>query len=195
MNHIQIYDNILSKEVCNNIIEYFDGHPNVTQAHIGKGIRKDIKNGTNLTIDVNNCSKFMYDLLGSDIIPSLNAGILKYKKKFPFLEEVYFWDMEDGFNIQKFDGKEEGYFVRHCENDGIENPNDIVYGHRRMLVWMIYLNNAKSGTRFYYPTRDVKAKQGRLVIWPADWTHPHSGIIPNRGEKYLMTGWYAYKKR
>ena len=187
MNHIQIYDNILSKEVCNNIIEYFDGHPNVTQAHIGKGIRKDIKNGTNLTIDVNNCSKFMYDLLGSDIIPTLNIGIEKYKKSFPFLEEITYWEMDHTFNIQKFDGKEEGYFTRHCESDGtIKNT--------RMLVWMIYLNDAKSGTRFYYPRRDVKAKQGRLVIWPADWTYAHSGIIPNRGEKYLMTGWYSYQE-
>ena len=196
MNHIQVYDNILSKDVCNNIIEYFDGHPNRAKGHTGKGIRKDIKNGTNLIVLINDCSKFMYDLLGSDIIPSLNKGIVKYKKKFPFLEELNIWEMDDAFNIQKFDGKEEGYFVRHCENDGIENPyNNTIHGHCRMLVWMIYLNNAKSGTRFYYPTRDIKAKQGRLVIWPADWTYPHSGIIPNRGEKYLMTGWYAYKKR
>jgi len=95
--------------------------------------------------------------------------------------------MDYTFNIQKFDGKEEGYFTRHCESDGtIKNT--------RMFVWMIYLNDAKSGTRFYYPRRDVKAKQGRLVIWPADWTYPHSGITPNRGEKYLMTGWYSYRK-
>jgi len=187
MNHIQIYDNALSKDACNNIIAYFNDQPNLEQGRTGKGIRKDIKNGKNLTVLFKDCSKFMHDLLGSDIIPSLNIGIEKYKKKFPFLEEVSFWEMDYTFNIQKFDGKEEGYFTRHCESDGtIKNT--------RMLVWMIYLNNAKSGTRFYYPRRDVKAKQGRLVIWPADWTYPHSGIIPNRGEKYLMTGWYSYKK-
>ena len=189
MNHIQIYDNALSKDACNNIIAYFNDHPNLEQGRTGKGIRKDIKNGKNLTVLFKDCSKFMYDQLVSDILPSLNIGMEKYKKRFPFLEEVSYWTMDNKFNIQRFAGEEEGYFVRHCER-GNADPRS----NNRMLVWMIYLNNAKSGTRFYYPTRDVKAKQGRLVIWPADWTYPHSGIIPNRGEKYLMTGWYSYKK-
>ena len=193
MNHIQIYDNALSKDTCNNIIAYFNDHPNISEASTVFGIRKDVKNGKNLTVLFKDCSKFMYDLLGSDIIPTLNIGIEKYKKSFPFLEEITYWEMDHTFNIQKFDGKEEGYFKRHCENDGTVNLSQD-YLHRRMLVWMIYLNDAKSGTRFYYPRRDVKAKQGRLVIWPADWTHPHSGITPNRGEKYLMTGWYSYRK-
>ena len=80
MNHIQIYDNALSKDACNNIIAYFNDHPNLEQGRTGKGIRKDIKNGKNLTVLFKDCSKFMYDLLGSDIIPSLNIGIEKYKK-------------------------------------------------------------------------------------------------------------------
>ena len=190
MNHIQIYDNILSKDVCDNIIEYFDNSSWKEKGLTAGGHRPDLKNGTNLNVSLNDCSKFMYDQLVSDILPSLNIGMEKYKKRFPFLEEVSYWTMDNKFNIQRFAGEEEGYFVRHCER-GNADPRS----NNRMLVWMIYLNNAKSGTRFYYPTRDVKAKQGRLVIWPADWTYPHSGIIPNRGEKYLMTGWYSYKER
>ena len=84
----------------------------------------------------------------------------------------------------RFDGEEDGYFMRHCEADGSYVD--------RMLTWMIYLNNAKCGTRFYHPRKDIKAKEGRLVIWPAGWTHPHSGITPNKGEKYLMTGWWKF---
>ena len=190
MNHIQIYDNILSKDVCDNIIEYFDNSSWKEKGLTAGGHRPDLKNGTNLNVSLNDCSKFMYDQLVSDILPSLNIGMEKYKKRFPFLEEVSYWTMDNKFNIQRFAGEEEGYFVRHCER-GNADPRS----NNRMLVWMIYLNNAKSGTRFYYPTRDVEAKQGRLVIWPADWTYPHSGIIPNRGEKYLMTGWYSYKER
>ena len=190
MNHIQIYDNILSKDVCNKIIEYFDNSSWKEKGLTAGGYEPHLKNGTNLNVSLNDCSKFMYDQLVSDILPSLNIGMEKYKKRFPFLEEVSYWTMDNKFNIQRFAGEEEGYFVRHCER-GNADPRS----NNRMLVWMIYLNNAKSGTRFYYPTRDVKAKQGRLVIWPADWTYPHSGIIPNRGEKYLMTGWYSYKER
>ena len=120
----------------------------------------------------------------SILVPTLVKRLTEYKKKFPFLNELSTWDLVKDINIQKFNGEDDGYFIKHCEADGRYS--------NRMLVWMIYLNNAKCGTRFYHPRRDVKAKEGRLVIWPADWTYPHSGITPNKGEKYLMTGWWRF---
>ena len=185
MNHIQIYDNILSRESCNNIIEYFNTNPNVGKAYTSDGLNESIKKGKDLPIDLDACTETMQSILTKSIVPCLNSGLEKYKKKFPFLEELMPWGIDPLFNIQKFDGKEEGYFETHCEAGGRGVS-------QRILVWMIYLNNAKCGTRFYYPTRDIHAKQGRLVIWPAAWTHPHSGITPNKGEKYLMTGWYSF---
>ena len=187
MNHLQIYDNALPKESCRNIIKYFDNHPNTksiimdTNSQVKQGIR-------------NETDMFSYSILGrlfnaldsplSMLMPTLDKGITDYKKKFPFLDELSTWGLGNNFNIQKFNGEEDGYFIKHCEADGPYID--------RMLTWMIYLNNAKCGTRFYHPRRDVKAKEGRLVIWPAGWTHPHSGITPNKGEKYLMTGWWIF---
>ena len=194
MNHLQIYDNALPKEGCRNIIKYFDSHPDVENDLImdrNSQVKRQVKEGIRNTTD-----KFSYSRLTQSfeslrspvdiLIPTLVKGIAEYKKKFPFLDEVSYWDLHKYFNIQKFDGEKDGYFMRHCEADG-----PFI---NRMLAWMVYLNNAKSGTRFYYPRRDVKAREGRLVIWPAGWTHPHSGIIPNKGEKYLMTGWWTFKE-
>ena len=190
MNHIQIYDNALPKEGCRNIIKYFDSHPDVE-----KGIIMDANSQVKQGIR-NETDKFSYSRLGNSfdslsspvdiLIPTLVKGITEYKKKFPFLDELSYWDLHNNFNIQKFDGEEDGYFVKHCEADG---PYI-----NRMLAWMVYLNNAKCGTRFYHPRRDIKAKEGRLVIWPAGWTHPHSGITPNKGEKYLMTGHWTFNQ-
>ena len=191
MNHIQIYDNALSKESCRSIIKYFDNHPDTEKGHFmdvngfeSNKIEQGIKNTNDL--------QFSYSVLRASfnslprslnmLIPTLVKGITDYKKKFSFLNELTAWDLEQILNIQKFNGEEDGYFTRHCEADGRYSS--------RMLVWMIYLNNAKCGTRFYHPRKDVKAKEGRLVIWPAGWTYPHSGITPNKGEKYLMTGWW-----
>ena len=190
MNHIQIYDNALPKEDCRNIIKYFDSHSDVE-----KGIIMDANSQVKQGIR-NETDKFSYSRLGNSfdslsspvdiLIPTLVKGITEYKKKFPFLDELSYWDLHNNFNIQKFDGEEDGYFVKHCEADG---PYI-----NRMLAWMVYLNNAKCGTRFYHPRRDIKAKEGRLVIWPAGRTHPHSGITPNKGEKYLMTGHWTFNQ-
>ena len=189
MNHIGVYDNVISKEGCRKIIKYFDDSPRKESAHVagheGNEINPKFKNGTNVTVWLSNCDKTMYNSLNEYILPALGKGLGEYKKKFPFINHgLDAWSIDDAFNIQKFDGKKEGYFVQHCESSS-RNCD-------RMLVWMIYLNNAKCGTRFYYPTRDVKAKEGRLVLWPAGWTHPHSSILPNIGEKYMMTGWYSF---
>ena len=58
------------------------------------------------------------------------------------------------------------------------------------LAWMVYLNDAASGTEFPYQEMIVEPKEGRTVIWPAGWTHPHKGVTPNEGIKYIATGWF-----
>jgi hypothetical protein len=62
----------------------------------------------------------------------------------------------------------------------------------RYLVWMIYLNDVEDGyTEFLYQDVAVQPRQGRCVIWPASWTHPHRGTI-NSTNKYIATGWWKY---
>ena len=39
------------------------------------------------------------------------------------------------------------------------------------------------------PGKVIKAKEGKLVIWPSDFTHPHRGIVSLDEEKYIVTGW------
>ena len=86
--------------------------------------------------------------------------------------------------FQKFQYYGDGYKMWHTEHIPDEPMN------KRVLVWMFYLNNAKSGTQFiHYPT--VQAKKGRLIIWPSAFTHTHRSE-PNKGLKYIMSGWISY---
>ena len=79
----------------------------------------------------------------------------------------------------------DGYKMWHCEH----GPFDI--SSRRIIAWMFYLNNAKSGTEFMHFS-NVRAKRGRCVIWPSFWTHLHKGVTPNKGLKYIITGWASF---
>ena len=85
------------------------------------------------------------------------------------------------YNLQKYE-QGEGFFSLHNEQSGS-------YPYR-LLAWMVYLNDAKSGTEFPYQEMTVTPKEGRTVIWPAGWTHPHKGVTPNEGIKYIATGWF-----
>jgi len=186
MSYIQVYDNILSKETCDDIIKFFEESPDRNIGSIGheRVVVKSRKDSIDLGLVFSIPKNEKECKVRQDIFNALNICTKRYVKKYPHLDHIDSWNVTDSYNIQKYnDGG--GYHKMHCENEGGANLP-------RMLVWMIYLNNAKCGTRFYYPTRDVRARRGRVVIWPAFWTHPHSGITPNKGDKYIITGWYSH---
>jgi len=83
----------------------------------------------------------------------------------------------------------EGYFSYHCENSGFPDNN------RRVLAWMLYLNTIEYGgeTEFLYQRHFEKAEAGKLVIWPADFTHTHRGVVSHTSDKHIFTGWFEYK--
>ena len=182
INYIEQYNNAVSEIDCERIIDWYNKNPSeYYQYDNSKGKRS-----------TDACLEFHKRELPSIIIgQALKECIEKYKKRYRFVnEKLYAWNCDDRYNIQKYE-EGEGYFSKHCEVSDLE-------GASRILVWMLYLNNAKSGTRFYYPdlirNKVVNAKRGRIVIWPAYWTHPHSGVTPNKGEKYIATGWYTFKE-
>ena len=64
----------------------------------------------------------------------------------------------------------------------------------RHLVFQTYLNTVEDGgeTEFIYQQYKCKAVKGKTLIWPADWTHSHRGIISPTEDKYIITGWYTF---
>ena len=88
------------------------------------------------------------------------------------------------FNLQKTLPKQ-GYHTWHCENTG-------KHCTRRVLVTMMYLNDDFEGgeTEFLYQSLRIQPKKGRMLIWPAGFTHTHRGNPPLSGDgKYIATGW------
>ena len=44
-----------------------------------------------------------------------------------------------------------------------------------------------------YQNKTFECKKGATLIWPAQWTHTHKGVISNEETKYIATGWYSYE--
>ena len=122
------------------------------------------------------------DLISNLIRTKLQFSINKYIKKYSHIPQLNTWGVEDGYTFKKFE-KGGGYKSWHHEH-GPKTQSE------RILAWMFYLNDA-SGTEFmHYPT--VRAKIGRCVIWPVGYTHVHRGVTPNKGVKYIATGWASF---
>jgi len=54
---------------------------------------------------------------------------------------------------------------------------------------MTYLNDVDDGSETYFNhfKIKVKPKHGKTMIWPAGWTHAHSGEVVKYGKKYIIT--------
>ena len=191
---LETYDGFLSEKNAEEVLRVFESLSSVATVtkeqglpYFNKGRRKVC---TSLTFSFEDTVNPSGPILESCI----EAGLESYTNKYMFLREINQtggsrWRICPTYNIQKYEGEREGYFTLHCEHAA---------GYPfRMLAWMLFLNDAKSGTEFPSQNRILKPKTGRLAIWPAAWTHPHRGVTPNQGLKYIATGWgyFLPKKR
>ena len=181
---IGIYDNALTKKECEILINQFEKSPQL--------LGKVMTGYGHVDTDKKSCKeldalKFSdNDVIGSIVSERLAESIEKYKIDFPETEFISSWQFFNEYNFQKYDGEEDGFKVWHCEH----GPESLCL--RRIMAWMFYLNDAKSGTEFWRHST-IRAKMGRCVIWPAGYTHTHRGVIPNKGLKYIITGWISFK--
>ena len=185
-SYIEIYDNALNKKECDILINQFE-KSNQRVGHTSLGYVPQHKKCLEL-IGPSGVPCFSDNSRISTILQSI---LIKYVDQYSqqyshLLANISWWKCNDEYSFQKYDGENDGYKAWHCEH----GPGLVCSD--RILAWMFYLNNAKSGTEFVqYPT--VCAKMGRCVIWPAAWTHVHRGVTPNKGLKYIITGWVSFK--
>lgn len=115
--------------------------------------------------------------------------VKRYYKKYKFADtDMYLNGIYVPYNIQWYKPKE-GFYCWHFERSDFHRTGD------RHLVFMTYLNDVKNGgTEFFYQKKKVPAKKGLTIIWPADWTFTHRGVISNKEDKYIATGWITFNK-
>ena len=116
----------------------------------------------------------------------------EYVSLHPFLNRLGSkWEVDPYINTQKYIPGN-FYKTEHCEV-GVNGKQQNM-ALRRILAWMIYLNDIKRGGGTCWPQQNFisTAKEGDLYIWPAGWTHSHYGMIAPYETKYILTGWCSF---
>ena len=171
---------LFPRDSCKRVIDFFESNPSRHRDDFYPDLRKFtfVHNDSNPNDRVFNL-----------VIPTLNEIIKEYVETYPILNDSCKFTISDDFKIQKYDPGD-AYSGLHCENDG---PRDDRL-FRRILAWMIYLNDVKDNgyTEFPYQNRKFHPRVGDTLIWPAYFTHPHRGIPSKTQTKYIITGWYWF---
>ena len=185
---MSVASNDESKKISDMIISY---HNNSDSKHSGMCyindnacIDKNIKDST----DVLFSNK---DNLYNIFMKYLQKSVDEYVKNYAYAGDTTPWAVLDSVKIQHYQPKG-GYFDWHCERNTHTHPIS-----SRHLVFMMYLNDVSDGgeTEFFYQKLKVSSEKGKLLIWPADWTHTHRGITSDTQEKYIITGWFNFYEK
>ena len=118
----------------------------------------------------------------SDVNSFLNEALEEYAIEFNTITNLALRSTRQ--KLQKTQ-KGGGYHVWHHEQGTLDHVH-------RVLTWTIYLNDVEEGgeTEFLYQSKRIKAEKGKILIFPASFTHAHRGNPPLSGDKYILTGWW-----
>jgi len=181
----------IDKKICKSVIKFFENNKKEHKRGLieGQNTNKYFENSNSkISTDIHITPLHVNELIIKKYLLELKNCLEEYKKIFPYCSlNQSKWALLENFNIQKYKPKE-GYFEWHHERNGHDKLNN-----KRHLVFMTYLNSLKNGgTEFYHQKLKLEAEQGLTVIWPADWTYTHKGVISLTRKKYIVTGWYSF---
>ena len=172
--------------VCEGIVEFFENHRELHGAgRTGRGIDPSAKHSTDITVLPKDLDNPGYEPIAR-YLGQLESCYRDYAKQWPFLGRTLQHADLVPFTIQRY--QPGGHFRRmHSERTSFGVMH-------RVLAWMTYLNDVDDGgeTRFHHYDLDVRPERGKTLIWPAEWTHAHSGGIVTAGTKYIITGWMHF---
>ena len=180
---IFIHKEKISNEPVKEVINYFKKNKKfLFEGKIGAGrIDPSIKKSKDIGIAPNELDKKLPKYV-RDLKKVIQNYIFKYTEIEGFNLNIF-----ETINIQYYKALE-GFYKPHCEKASLSSSP-------RVLVFMTYLtDNPEGGTYFKYQDWICPATKGDTLIWPADWTFIHNGIVDFNNDKMIITGWLSLSK-
>ena len=178
------YSNFIDSSLCKNIIDTFDYYQNIGAVFCnGEQTNNTCAGRFDWSINLKVMQAHM---------PELPQNFLNQQLSYAWNEySAIFGNLRDNGPHYSIDQKVQktptggGYHIWHDEN-GMQSVSD------RVAVWMIYLNDDYEGgeTEFLYYKKRIKPERGKLLIWPAGYTHTHREGMVLSGNKYIVNGWF-----
>jgi hypothetical protein len=199
--YIYIDNDCIPKEKCAEIIKMYDSDPNKKDSSNLSGINNDIINISYLNIsnqsvwsDIDN---LLSTLLHSSIEKYITHIIQKLNDK-PIdkiqnsIINTFGQVVDFGYQIQSYK-QNVGFYEWHHDNISLSGAIQNNINQVRLLTFIWYLNDVDIGGETEFINGLIKPSAGKLLLFPATFTYPHTCKMPISNDKYIITGWIGYK--
>ena len=181
-NNMMVYNWAMPVEDCHLFIKQFEqvSHKDKSQVETFKTGNKEF---TEIDLDTSSNPNFWKET----------------KTKFMQMMEMYVDRFKKNLNIRDKDfppviDRENIRIKKYLPNDKDEFKIhvDVLRSRglsaKRFLVFILYLNDVEEGGETHLIKQEIKIapRAGRLLMFPPFWTHPHAGLKPISGPKYVM---------
>jgi Rps23 Pro-64 3,4-dihydroxylase Tpa1-like proline 4-hydroxylase len=179
--------NSISRELCNDMINLFEHEDNRYDGVVASGLNKNIKDTTDFMI-TNGGPR--WEKINKLLSNELNNNVTEYVKKYNNIVHPNYYLFSTGYltsasmQLQKYE-KNVGKYIYHDDS-----RCDFTDRKIRKLTFLWYLNDVEEGGETeFWSKYSIKPEAGKLVLFPACWTFPHTGKVPISNDKYIITGW------
>ena len=189
---IDLFENSLSPEVCEDIIQRFDADGRKFEGGVSYGdgeikLVPELKKCTELYLSAHTDWKDIDEILFAQI----REKILFLREKYPGLKRIH-KVLDEGYRIKHYKNNGNEFFNWHIDSNGRNQSH-------RYYVFMWYLNTVEEGGETEFRITDengdnilVKPVQGRMLAFPPFWTHEHRGRPPVSEDKYIIASWVTF---
>lgn len=179
-DYIQVFDNALPIDLCNEILEEYKDSNHWESALIGSGfVNKNHRNCNQIFIsDENIINKNLDKRKDIDfrIHDNLGETIQKYKE----LYEHFVIEIDTGYQLLRYNEGE--YYTQHV---------DSFKEQQRSVSCSIHLNDDYEGGEFAFFDREIiiRAGAGSAIMFPSNFMYPHEIMPVTKGTRYSIITW------
>lgn len=182
--YVSVYDDVLPLAFCDKLITKFEKNEDQEQVETTlKGVRH---------FQEVNISQHWHDD-HEIMVNCVQVAWKTYMNEHHILFDIQ-WPKQFGyehFRMKRYLPNGYDEFAQHTDVGS--------YGSaRRFVAFLWYLNTPTEGGATQFgrvnsePILTIPAVQGRLLVFPPLWTHPHWGCKVTIGPKYIISGYLHY---
>jgi hypothetical protein len=183
-NYVKKYESFLEKEFCNSIVDEIKQNKNNFEKHNffdPKTLELNKKSG-----DEEPSINYLYNNEKTDIImKKLWHGIKQYLKDIN-IPQIKSWNAYSYVRYNIYDKKEK-------MADHIDHIQSLFDGSKRGIPFLsivgILNDNYKGGEFIMFGNKEIKLKQGDLLIFPSIFLYPHRVNPVKKGIRYSFVSW------